>query len=137
MNKTFSPLLSQLLSLSAIASLMIFSPRVINAQPISDEQIVTYARAVIAIESHRQRAYAEIQRIMGAEPPEIMCNQPDSYNNLPEDAQRVAIAYCETSEATVTDMGMTVKEFNEITQQVKEDPDLERSVQEVILDLQK
>jgi len=128
--------LRQLYYLTLLATLMTLSPRVVTAQTISDEQVTMYAQAVIDIESHRQQAYSEIQRIMGDNPPEIFCDQPDSYNSLPNDAQKVAIAYCQNSENIVKDTGMTVPEFNEITQRVREDQELERRVQDAMIQLQ-
>jgi len=129
--------LRQLYHLTLLAILMTLSPRLVTAQTISDEQVTIYAQAVMDIESHRQQAYSEIQKIMGDDPPEIFCDQPDSYNSLPEDAQKVAIAYCQNSESIVKNTGMTVPEFNQITQRVREDQELEKRVQEAIIQLQK
>ena len=112
--------LRQLYNFTLLATLITLSPGVVTAQTISDEQVTIYAQAVINIESHRQQAYSQIQRIMGVNPPEILCDQPDSYNELPNDAQKVAIAYCQNSESIVKGTGMTVPEFNNITQKVRE-----------------
>jgi len=128
--------LRQLYHLTLLATLMTFFPRVVTSETISNEQVTIYAQAVMDIESHRQQAYSEIQRIMGDNPPEILCDQSDSYNNLPKDAQKVAIAYCQNSESIVKDTGMTVSEFNEMTQKVREDQELERRVQDAMIQLQ-
>lgn len=128
--------LRQLYHFTLLATLLSLSPRVVNSQTVSDEQIISYAQAVMQIESNRQQAYAEIQQIMGENPPDIVCNQPSSYNNLPEDAAKVALTYCQNSESIVKDTGMTVEQFNQITQQVRQDQELERKIQNVISDLQ-
>jgi uncharacterized membrane protein len=122
--------------LTLLATLATLFPRVVTGQTISDEQVTIYAQAVMDIESHRQQAYSEIQKIMGDDPPEIFCDQPDSYNSLPEDAQKVAIAYCQNSESIVKNTGMTVPEFNQITQRVREDQELEKRVQDAMVQLQ-
>lgn len=128
--------LRRLCQLTLIVSILSYSP-VIKAQEVSEEQLNLYAKAVMEIESERQQAYEEIETILGESPPEIVCNQPRSYNRLPEAASRVAIAYCETSEEIVTSNGLSVREFNQITQKIQENEELERFVQQVIMDLQK
>ncbi len=128
--------LLQLYCFTLLATLLSLSPRMVNAQTLSDEQINNYAQAVMRIESNRQQAYAEIQRIMGENPPEIVCNQPSSYNSLPEEAAKVALTYCQNSENIVKDTGMTVEQFNQITQQIKQDQELERRIQDVMRESQ-
>jgi hypothetical protein len=121
--------------LAFISNFLLFS-QPIKAQDLSNEQISLYAQTLMEIETHRQQAYQQIQTIMGEEPPEIICNQPQTYNGLPEDAQKVAITYCQTSETLVQDRGMSVQEFNDITLKIREDKNLERRVQQVMLNLQ-
>lgn len=121
--------------LTLLASILTYAPS-ISAQAVSDQQINNYAKAAIEIESERKQAYQEIQTILGKNPPEIVCNQPRSYNNLPEAAEKVAVSYCENSQDIVENNGLTVQEFNQITQRIREDQALERRVQEVIIELQ-
>ncbi|ELR98904.1 DUF4168 domain-containing protein [Gloeocapsa sp. PCC 73106] len=128
--------LRRLCYLTLIASLVTYSIS-ISAQSVDEQQINMYAQAALEIETHRQRAYQEIQTILGKTPPPIVCNQPRSYNSLPAAAEKVAISYCQTSENIVEKSGLTVTEFNQITQKISEDQELERRVQNVIIELQK
>lgn len=128
--------LRKLYHLTLLTTVITLCGGVVKAQTLSDEQISNYAQAVMQIESNRQRAYAEIQQIMGENPPDIVCNQPSSYNALPEDAAQVAITYCQTSESIVKDTGMTAEQFNQITQQVRQDQELEQKLLDVMRNLQ-
>lgn len=98
-------------------------------QDFSDEQINKYARVVLEIESRRLQAYQKITQIIGQSPPEIVCNQPDTFRNLPREAQKIAVDYCITSKKMVEDSGLTVAEFNAITLRVRSDPGLEKRIQ--------
>ncbi|TVQ45380.1 MAG: DUF4168 domain-containing protein [Gloeocapsa sp. DLM2.Bin57] len=128
--------LRKLYHLTLLTTVITLCGGVVRAQTLSDEQISNYAQAVMQIESNRQQAYAEIQQIMGENPPDIVCNQPSSYNSLPEDAAQIAIIYCQTSENIVKDTGMTVEQFNQITQQVRQDQELEQKLLDVMRSLQ-
>jgi hypothetical protein len=104
-----------------------------RTQEFSDEQITKYARAVLEIETRRQQAYQKIQAIMGQSPPEIVCNQPETFRNLPREAQKVAVDYCTSSKKVVEKSGLTVAEFNNITTKVQTDPELKRRIQNAII----
>jgi hypothetical protein len=108
----------------------------VKAQEISDQQVRNYARAVLDIESHRKQAFEEIQDIMGGSTPEIVCNQPSSYSNLPQQAQEIALEYCQISQDIVESTGMSVREFNQITQRIKSEPQLEQRIQQVMMEMQ-
>lgn len=108
-----------------------------TAQVISDETINLYAQAVIKIEAERQEALTAIQEVIAGDTPEISCNQPSTYESLPAGAQEIAIAYCQDSENIVQNTGMSVTEFNQITQQLQEDPELRRRIQKVMVQMSK
>lgn len=111
---------------------MIFSSYA-RTQEFSEEQIMKYARAVLEIETRRQQAYQKIQQIIGQSPPDIVCNQPDTFRNLPREAQRIAVDYCTRSKTIVEKSGLTVAEFNAITLRVRSDRELERRIQNAMI----
>ncbi|WP_206814662.1 DUF4168 domain-containing protein [Chroococcus sp. FPU101] len=106
-------------------------------QDVTDDQVNKYAKAVLQMESYRQQAYREITQIMGKTPPEIVCNQRDSFRSLPTLAQRVAVNYCNTSKKIVESSGLSSSQFNAITLRVRSDDGLKRRIQNEIRRLQR
>lgn len=102
------------------------------AQNVSDEDLRKYAQAAIAIENLRQTTYSNIEGIIGRSSGQMSCNQPQSFSQLPENARKMAIEYCEQSEVIVKNNGLTVNRFNQITQQVKQNPSLQQRLQSII-----
>jgi hypothetical protein len=89
------------------------------------------------IEIQRKQAYQEISRILGKSPPAITCNQRESFNNLPANAQRIAVDYCNNSKKIVQDSGLTAAQFNAITNRISSDDNLRRRVQNEMIRLQR
>ncbi len=102
-------------------------------QDFSDVQVTNYARAVLAIEAYRQRAYHNIQKIIGQSPPEIVCDRRETLRNLPTEAQKVAVDYCNTSKKVVENSGLSVSQFNNITLRVRSDQELKRRIQNAMI----
>ena len=98
-------------------------------QEFNDEQITKYARVVLDIETRRQQAYQQIQQIIGQAPPNIVCNQPDTFRTLPRVAQKIAVDYCISSKSLVEKSGLSVSDFNSITMRIRSDTELERRIQ--------
>ncbi|TRT81668.1 MAG: DUF4168 domain-containing protein, partial [Microcystis aeruginosa Ma_AC_P_19900807_S299] len=95
-------------------------------QDFTADQIKRYAKAVLSIETERKKAYQAISQILGKSPPVITCNHLESFNNLPADAQRIAVDYCNKSKKIVQDNGLTAAEFNAITNRIRSDDSLNR-----------
>ncbi len=106
------------------------------SQDLSETDITKYAKAVLIIEAQRQQAYSTIQSLLGKNPPEIICNKPESLRSLIPEAQKVAVNYCVTSKKVVENSGLTIAEFNAITLKVKTDQSLEKRIQQAMLKLQ-
>jgi hypothetical protein len=102
-------------------------------QDFSDEQITKYAKAVLQIESYRLQAYQSIQKIIGQSPPIIVCNQRNTLRNLPADAQKIAVDYCNRSKKVVENSGLSVAQFNAMTTRVQSDQTLEKRIQTAIV----
>ena len=109
---------------------------VAQAQNYDEEKLEQYAEAVLAIEPLRQRVFRKIQSILNSENvPSIACNRTESYENLPSEAQSLIVDYCNRSKSIVEEQGLTVSEFNNITVEVKANPELEQQVQTEMLEL--
>jgi hypothetical protein len=106
------------------------------AQDFTAGDVTNYAKAVLAIETHRQQAYQDIQRIIGTQPSDIVCNNPNSFASLPADAKQVARTFCRTSKKIVENSGLTVSQFNTITSSVQSNKSLERRIQDAMLRIQ-
>jgi signal recognition particle receptor subunit beta len=106
-------------------------------QDFTADQIKRYAKAVLSIETERKKAYQAISQILGKSPPVITCNHLESFNNLPANAQRIAVDYCNKSKKIVQDNGLTAAEFNAITNRIRSDDSLRRRVQNEMIRLQR
>lgn len=106
-------------------------------QDFNQAQIDKYAKAVLEIETRRKTAYQQIQKIIGRTPPNIICNRPDSFKELPRNAQTIAVNYCNESKAIVQNSGLTVSQFNEMTNKVRSDQEFKRRVQNAMIRLRK
>jgi len=106
-------------------------------QNISNEDITNFADAVLQMEPSRQQAYENIHEIMGATPPNIPCNDPNSLTNLPEEARTIAEDYCRTCKKIVENSGLTVDRFNAIMSNLEADPNLKKRIQDAMLQLQR
>ncbi|MDB9415930.1 DUF4168 domain-containing protein [Microcystis aeruginosa] len=106
-------------------------------QDFTADQIKRYATAVLLIETQRKQAYQAISQILGKIPPAITCNQRESFNNLPANAQRIAVDYCNNSKKIVQDSGLTASQFNTITNRISSDDNLRRRVQNEMIRLQR
>lgn len=106
-------------------------------QDFTDVQIRSYARSVLSIEEKRQQAFQAISRILGKAPPQIACDRRESFQALPDNAQRIAVDYCNTSKKIVEDSGLTPAQFNAITTRVRSDANFKKRIQEEMLRIQR
>ncbi|MBL1208454.1 DUF4168 domain-containing protein [Geminocystis sp. GBBB08] len=103
------------------------------AQTPTDEDLRKYAQAAIEIENLRKTTFSNIESIVGkSKPNQLNCYQEDSLNQLQGNARTMAVNYCEQSEAIVKKYGLTNTQFNQITQQVKQNPALKQKLQGII-----
>lgn len=108
-----------------------------QGQNISNEDITNFADAVLQMEPSRQQAYDKIKQIIGTPPPNIPCNDLNSLSNLPEEARTIAEDYCRICKEIVEDSGLTVDGFNAIMSNLEADPNLEKRIQDAMLQLQR
>lgn len=107
------------------------------AQTVSEQEVQSYARSVLAIEPIRMSAYNKIKQITGSdEVPPVACHRPSSLSNLPENIRDIAVDYCNQAIAIVESNDLTITRFNQITIAHQSDSDLSDRIQQVINQLQ-
>ena len=118
------------------SSILVFSTRA-YAQEFSQTEVTNYAKAVLEAEPVRAAALGEIkQSISGGAVPQIVCYKPESLDNLPENARTIAKNYCKQYEDIVSKYFTSFEEFNSITKNVQNDPNLKKRIQDEMLRLQ-
>jgi hypothetical protein len=106
-------------------------------QAVSNEEVQSYARSVLAIEPIRVKAYKEIQQMTGSDDvPVVACHRPSSLSDLPENIRDVAIDYCNQAIAIVERNNLTITRFNQITIAHQNNRGLSDRIQQVINQLQ-
>lgn len=99
----------------------------------SDAELQKYAQAAKEIENLRKSTFSQIEAKVGKDKAnQLACNQANSINQLPEDARSLAQNYCTQSEAIVQKHGLSISQFNQITQQRKSDSSLDQKIQNMI-----
>lgn len=106
---------------------LVFSSAVYAQQAVSDPEISNYAQAVLAMEPLRQQAYNEIKKILRGDVPEIQCHRPESLDQLPAEASKIAKNYCNQALALVANY-LSPARFNQITRLADENSDLQQRI---------
>jgi hypothetical protein len=107
------------------------------AQNVTDEVLLRYARSVLVIEPMRQEAYSEIRQIMGNnQVPPIACHRPNSLASLPPNIRQIATEYCNQAIQVVERNDLSITQFNTITTNMQNDPDLADRIRQRLIQLQ-
>lgn len=106
---------------------------VAHTQEFSDSQVTNYAKAILLIETQRQQAYQQIQKIVGQNIPEISCHLTDSFSQVPRNAQKIAVQFCNNSKKIAQNSGLTTPQFNAITERANQDPNLKKRIQDAMI----
>jgi hypothetical protein len=105
---------------------------------VNQNEITSYAQALLAMEPARQQAFGEIKRIVGnGNIPQIVCNEPNSMNSLPNRARNVAVNYCKQSQEIVENHGLSIGRFNRITMEIPNNSNLKQQIYDTLVRLQK
>ncbi|MEL4894051.1 DUF4168 domain-containing protein [Crocosphaera sp. Alani8] len=110
------------------------SPQLSN---FSEEDVTNYAQTVLKIERQRQMAYGQIEAIIEDQPPEIACNQPETIRKLPNNAQEIAVEFCNQSKKIAEDSGLSSNQFNAITENAQKDEILKKRIQNAMIRIRK
>ncbi|MGB3495614.1 MAG: DUF4168 domain-containing protein [Elainellaceae cyanobacterium] len=104
---------------------------------VTDDDLGRYARAILDIEPIRREALEELSSILETDsPPSVICNNESSYRRMPRDARRVVVDYCNQSREIVEGYELTIRQFNLITEQQRQDSRMRDRIQEELLDIQ-
>jgi Domain of unknown function (DUF4168) len=99
-----------------------------RAEEFSDPDLRNYAAALMQIEPARQSALAQVSRANGGNLPNLVCNQPATMENLNSEAKSLFIKYCNQCESIAASRGLSIDRFNQITQAVRANPQLQERV---------
>lgn len=107
------------------------------AQDYTQDEVVNYARAGFQVEMLRQQVYKEIKGIINQPPPDIVCNQPATLENLSSNVRKIATKYCDDSRQIVQRNNLTINRFNELKQVYDSGGSFYQQVQNILIELQK
>ena len=107
------------------------------AQTYTPEETLNYARAGYKVELLRQEIYQEIKSMINQPPPNIVCNQQQTLQNLPDNVRQIAERYCNESRQIVRNHNLTIDRFNQLKQYYDRGDDFYQKVQKILIDLQR
>lgn len=108
------------------------------AKSIPDEEIVNYAKTVVAIEQLRQTTVQEMRQISGDSSLEnVSCTQPKTISELPPQMQELTISFCNRVRAISEENGLIIPRFNAITVNARNNPDLKERIDQELISLRK
>jgi Domain of unknown function (DUF4168) len=99
-----------------------------QAQEFSDPDLRNYAAALMEIEPKRQSALAQVSRVNNGTLPNLVCSQPATMESLNSEAKSLFIKYCNQCESIAASKGLSIEKFNQITQAVRANPQLQNRV---------
>lgn len=106
------------------------------AQEYTSEEVINYAKAGYEVELLRRQIYKEIKTLVNEPPPNIVCNQEQTLNNLPEQVRAIASRYCNQSKQIVQQHNLSINRFNELKAHYDRGTEFYKQVQNILLDLQ-
>lgn len=99
-----------------------------RADEFSDNDLRNYAAALMQIEPLRQSTLAQVSRANNGSLPNLVCNQPNTMEALNSEARSLFIRYCNQCESIAASRGLSIERFNQITQSVRSNPQLQNRV---------
>ena len=153
----FNKLCVRLLSSSVLASLSILvglipeisgrSPNIagivnvslarnVYAQGFTPEETESYAKTGYEVELIRRELYKELKNLINEPPPNILCDQQSTIDNLEPEAQAIANRYCAKSLQVVQQSNLSISRFNELKARYDAGGEFYEQVQAIIRKLQ-
>ena len=99
-----------------------------RADEFSDPDLRNYAAALMQIEPIRQSTLAQVSQANGGALPNLVCNQPGTMEGLNGEAKSLFVKYCNQCESIASSRGLSIDRFNQITQAVRSNPQLQTRV---------
>jgi hypothetical protein len=107
------------------------------AQDISQQEVVNYTNAVYEVEMLRQQVYNQFKEITNEPPTNIVCNEPETYENKPENVRSIVVKYCDRFTKIPTDHNLSVERYNELKGYYDRQEGFYQQVQNILLERQK
>jgi Domain of unknown function (DUF4168) len=103
-----------------------------------ENTLIAYARSVLDIEPLQKTAYENIKNANteASQPPNVTCNDRNTVTALRGEVKKIAVDYCNQAKAIAEKHGLTPQQFNQITQQLENDPQLKEAIKNELLKLQ-
>ncbi|WP_017654301.1 DUF4168 domain-containing protein [Fortiea contorta] len=126
-------------TVGVVATALVWNTKVVaQIPPVSENEVNSYAQAVLAMEPARQKAFEEIKKLIGGrEIPKIVCSEANSMNGLSSQAKDIAVNYCNRSQKIVEENGLSSDRFNKITLEIQSNNELKRLIFNRLIYLQK
>ena len=99
-----------------------------RADEFSEADLRNYAAALMQIEPIRQSALSQVRASTGGTLPNLVCNQPNTMEGLNLEAKSLFVNYCNKCETIASSRGLSIERFNQITQSVRSNPQLQNQV---------
>lgn len=109
----------------------------VSAQEYSPEEVINYAKAGFAVEMLRQQVYTQIKQIIDQPPPNIVCNQPQTYSVFDNNVQQIVVDYCDRSREIVTNNDLSISRFNELKNLYDRGGSFYQQVQNALIQIQR
>ena len=129
------------LSFSLIPKVSLNSPAIsfsiaAIAQEFTPEEITNYAKAGYEVELLRREIYQEIKTSIDEPPPNIVCDRPETIQELQPEIREIADRYCTQSQQIVLENNLTIDRFNELKGYYDRRDDFYQQVQNTLIKLQ-
>lgn len=118
-----------------VAPPLSLTPLTAYAQNYTPNEVTNYAKAGYEQELLRLRIHRQIKSILKRTPPNIVCDQPRTYQNLPNNLTSIVQNYCNDSSRIIESHGLTVDRFNQLKRMYDRGGEFRRQVQKVLNEL--
>ncbi|MEL6442371.1 MAG: DUF4168 domain-containing protein [Cyanobacteria bacterium J06621_8] len=105
-------------------------------QEFTPEETESYARAGYRVELLRREAYQQIKNLINEPPPDIVCDQPATLNNLDSEVRAIANNFCNQSHQIVRQNNLSISRYNELKIRYDRQDGFYQQVQNILLQLQ-
>jgi Domain of unknown function (DUF4168) len=106
-------------------------------QQFTPAETENYAKAGYEVELLRRKVYQEIKNLIKEPPPNILCDQQSTIDQLKPEIKNIANRYCNQSQQIVQRHGLSINRFNELKSYYDRQDSFYQQVQGVLLKLQR
>jgi hypothetical protein len=106
-------------------------------QQFTPAETENYAKAGYEVELLRRKVYQEIKNLIKEPPPNILCDQQSTIDQLKPEVKNIANRYCTQSRQIVQRHNLSINRFNELKSYYDRQDTFYQQVQGVLLKLQR